>query len=556
MAARACCRRPHHFAAGGPSRVGIGLCCRSGSPGYAPADEFARLFDKVLFAMTLADREHRLSGVMTDLVANLVGKGWVALVSVLFVPFLIRLLGIEAYGLVGFFITLQTILLLLDFGFSITLNRALAACGQAKIGDEVLSLAVTLERVFAGFAILIAVMVVLAAPWLAAHWIVVDKLPLQSVEHAMRLMGVAIALQLPFMLYAGGLTGLGRQPKVNVIIATCVTVRFGGALIVLTVSPRLESFFVWQILAVAFQTLWARREFRRNLRARSVPSGKNAGVFRNYMRFAASVGMTATLGVVLTQLDKLMLSKLLPLGEYALYMIAWTLSSMLLMLAGPVVTTFFPRLAAEVARVGGDPGATYHTACQMLSVAVMPAGAVLVLLPDEVLMLWIGRSDVAQSVGSLVALLSLGTLLNTLAQLPHALQLAYGRPRLGLYANILSVAVAVPALYFGVKHAGAPGAAWVWVGLNASYVIIGVPLMHRWLLRGHLARWLGRDVLVPMAMAFFVVFLASYWLKLQLVQSAHNMALVLLCYVAAAGACVIVAPGVRHYLTVLRQSRL
>lgn len=490
---------------------------------------------------------NRSHGVMKDILANLLGKGWVALISVLFVPFFIRFLGIEAYGLVGFFITLQTVLLLLDFGFSTTLNRALSAVGSAEIPPDVVSLAGSLERVFVGFSLLIALAALLGAPWLITHWVVLDSLAPSSVHSALQLMGIAIALQLPFMLYSGGLVGLGRQISVNLILASGATLRFGGALVVLMIEPKIEAFFAWQVFAVAMQTVWARKVFFQALRSRSLASPRHiAGVFQRHVGFAAGVGVTAALGVILTQLDKLMLSKLLPLQEYGYYMLAWTLAAMLFMFAGPVVTAFFPRLSADVASAGGDPANTYHAGCQLVSVAVMPASALLIFFPNEMLMLWLGDPAVAQRVGNLVVLLALGTLLNTLAQLPHAMQLAYGQPQFGLYANVLLTALVVPALYVGVGQAGVLGAAWVWVALNAMYVIIGVPLMHFWLLRGHLLQWLGSDVLLPMAGAFSAALLMRELLPLQPEQSMPSLIMLGLCYVIVVIACVAVSRSARN----------
>lgn len=499
---------------------------------------------------------NRPQGVIKDILANLFGKGWVALLSVFFVPFLIRYLGIEAYGLVGFFITLQTVLLLLDFGFSTTLNRSIAACSGKEIAYDVFALAAALERLFVCFAVMVLLVVLFAAPWLVTHWIVPANLSALSVKHALQLMAVAIAFQLPFMLYAGGLTGLGRQTDVNILLASCATLRFGGALLILMAVPRIEAFFAWQIVAVALQTLVARLFFFRLLRRRAGPSRPVEGVLKRHVGFAAGVGMTAMLGVVLTQLDKFMLSKLLTLTEYGYYTMAWTLSTMLLMLAGPVVSAFFPRLASEAVRSEGALEASYHGGCQLLAVAVMPASALLMLFSSEVLMLWIGQAGTVQQASGLVVWLTLGTLLNTLVQLPHALQLAYGLPRFGFYANLLSVILFVPALYFGVDRAGAQGAAWAWAGLNAAYVVVGVPLMHRWLLRGHLLRWLRSDVIVPLISVFAVVLVARRFLVLHPDQPLQSVVLLGMCYLAATISCVLVSPGALHYLMSLRRARL
>ncbi len=54
------------------------------------------------------------------------------MMSLAFVPVYIKLLGIEAYGLIGFFLTLVAILSLLDLGLGTTLNRRLAQLSIEK----------------------------------------------------------------------------------------------------------------------------------------------------------------------------------------------------------------------------------------------------------------------------------------------------------------------------------------------------------------------------------------------------------------------------------------
>ena len=61
-----------------------------------------------------------------NITANFLGSTWQALIGLIFVPFYIKFMGIESWGLVGFFITLQAIFGLLDMGLTSTLNRELA----------------------------------------------------------------------------------------------------------------------------------------------------------------------------------------------------------------------------------------------------------------------------------------------------------------------------------------------------------------------------------------------------------------------------------------------
>src|SRR5947208_2709137 len=62
----------------------------------------------------------------SNLVANYIGQGWSALMSLAFLPLYIKYLGMEAYGLIGLFATMQAWLALLDLGMTPTLSREMA----------------------------------------------------------------------------------------------------------------------------------------------------------------------------------------------------------------------------------------------------------------------------------------------------------------------------------------------------------------------------------------------------------------------------------------------
>ena len=61
-----------------------------------------------------------------NIIANFAGSGWSALMGLIFLPFYIRLMGAESYGIVGIFVSLQAIFSILDLGLSQTLNREMA----------------------------------------------------------------------------------------------------------------------------------------------------------------------------------------------------------------------------------------------------------------------------------------------------------------------------------------------------------------------------------------------------------------------------------------------
>ena len=52
---------------------------------------------------------NRPSRLKSNFIANFIGQGWVALMSLAFIPLYIKYLGVEAYGLIGLFALMQTL---------------------------------------------------------------------------------------------------------------------------------------------------------------------------------------------------------------------------------------------------------------------------------------------------------------------------------------------------------------------------------------------------------------------------------------------------------------
>jgi O-antigen/teichoic acid export membrane protein len=185
-----------------------------------------------------------------NIVANLGGNVWTALMGLVFVPLYIHFIGIEAYGLVGIFATLLALFALIDMGLSRTLNREMARLSVlAGKAQEMRDLVRTLEVPYLGLAVLIGVVVTVLAPLIARHWVKAESLSPATVQHAVLLMGLATALCWPLSFYSGGLTGLQRQVLLNGINMAMATLRGLGAVLVLwLVSPTVEAFFTWQMV--------------------------------------------------------------------------------------------------------------------------------------------------------------------------------------------------------------------------------------------------------------------------------------------------------------------
>jgi O-antigen/teichoic acid export membrane protein len=292
------------------------------------------------------------------------------------------------------------------------------------------------------------------------------------------------------------------------------TLRMVGALVVLHFfSPTLEAFFWWQILATFLYAatsagfLWARLPRAHGSARFSIES------LRPVWRFAAGLGGISLTVVLLTQLDKVLLSRLLPLTKFGYYSIASTLSIGFSQLGLPIQTAAYPRFVGLIAE-GDDAGLReiYHRSCQMIAAVVLPAMVVTQLFPRQILYLFTHDHVLVENSYQILQLLTLGSCLNVLMLLPYTIQLAHKWTRLAFISNVIAVIVLTPVLYWSTIRWGGLGAAGVWVALNAGYLLINVRLMHRRLLSGELGPWMVDDILKPLAGGLLVPLLV--WLIL------------------------------------------
>ena len=498
-----------------------------------------------------------MSVVRVNFFANVAGRGWAALVSFALVPVYLWFLGIEAYGLIGLYATLFSFMALLDFGLGTTLNRELARYStQTESARPMRDLVRTMELAYWVVGIAAGLAIAWLAPAIAPHWIKPDQLTRDTVEAALQLMGIAIACQWPLGLYAGGLMGLQRQVTLNVISAAAVTVRGVGAVLVLwQVAATVEAFLAWQILASLSETAVTAIALWRALPA-GAPGRFNLATMLGSWKFTASVSAISVLSVIVTQLDKIILSGLLPLAGFGYYMVATRLASGLYFLVGPVIATYFPRYSQLFA--SGDERELrriYHQSCQLMSFLIVPPAALLMLFPHEVLLLWTQNREVAANGHVVLSLLAAGTALNALASPPHLLQIASGWTRLALLCSVAAAVVLVPLIYVVTIRYGAEGAAAVWVFLNAANLIVNAVLTHRRLLIGEFKHWVMTDVGPPLVAATavaviwkltFAVPAALWWGALYLVAVA----------LAAAVAAALAAPEIRRLLSHFVASRI
>jgi O-antigen/teichoic acid export membrane protein len=443
--------------------------------------------------------------------ADFASKVFSITLNIFIVPVYIRLLGAESYGLVGLWATTTVLFGLLDLGLSKTVNREVARLSaDASEREELRSTARTLEVFYWILGIVAGGGVIASSHFLATQWVKPGHLSGDVVKGAMRLMGLVIACQWSTSFYSGVLVGLQRQVLLSKLLVGCSILRgAGGCAVLWLVSPTIYTFFLWQMSMGVLQTALLVYVARQAL-----PGEPNAGRFHpaclfRIWRYAGGVTLLSLLGTVLTQVDKVVLSKCLSLESFGHYALASSLASVVSLSAGSVANGIFPRLAQLYAVDGSTDkspltSVVYHKTCQVMSALVISPGLVFSWFSAELLRVWSGAPVVAPGMALSLALLSMGNAVNSVMVMPLMLQMAAGWTMLSVCKNVPAIVLVIPAMLLLTARYGAAGAASVWLGLNVAYFLFEPWMMHRRLLAGELRQWYTEDVGRPFLGAFAV----------------------------------------------------
>lgn len=435
----------------------------------------------------------------SNFAANVLGVASMGVAQIVFIPIYIRLLGVESYALVGVLFALTSVAQLLDLGIGATISREVARYSvRPEASDEARHFVRTFEAIYWALALLVGGILVLGAPLITAHLLGSSDLPSNVIRAALLRIALVCALQFPVAFYTAAFRGMQRQVASNVVRALNVLLANGvGVAVLLYVSRDVvalfDTFAIVKVLHVATIAL---------LFWRAMPAGPQPMItpplVRRTLKFTLSVTVLNVVGVAVTQLDKIIVTWMMPLRMAGYYMIGSIVGSALLVLMTPLFDIMFPEFSRLVASGEESPlRALYHRAVQLSAVLFVPVAAVIVFFAHDIIWIWTGLADVAQHAAPIAALLITGFVLNGLMDIPYALQLAYGKTSIGLTLAAVQLAVFLPMLYFMTRAFGAVGAATAWPAMNLVYLAVGIPLTHRHLLRGASWRWLTRDVLPP-----------------------------------------------------------
>jgi O-antigen/teichoic acid export membrane protein len=385
-------------------------------------------------------------------------------------PIFLYFLGQESVGSIQVVALIAGLLVIADFGISPTMTR-LAARFQATTSEHWYPCLKISERRIAYIACFIF--------GLYVYFSESTMLPAAFNADLVKLLHILIAINLALMLlvslYVATLAGAQDNQTLTVYYLSSAFARLVIVSLFLLLWPTLFTYFIVQI-AICVISIVCLRYSISQLASNSLTLIDAQKTLNSEWRFGVSMTAIAAFGTLYTYADRIMLSTQLNLNQFTSYSLAVSLAGSLMLIAMSFFSVYHPKFCAEYRNHGFSKYASeiaLEGGVRLSFFLFLPASFVLVF-SKEILLAWLQNDQIATEAYLALVFITVGNVLNGLANIPYAAQLAAGRASEALKMNMLLLCFALPGMWLATKVGGLNAAAACWACLNFFIAIVWV----------------------------------------------------------------------------------
>ena len=399
--------------------------------------------------------------VARNTVLNFFGQAVPLVVGFVALPFTVRGLGPDRFGILSLSWAVLGYFSLFDFGLSRATTKFVAeALGKGE-HIRLRGLIWTSLSFHVVLGVVGGILLAASTPLLVEHLL---KIPLALRQDA-RVTLLLMSASVPVVVAAAGLRGVleGGQHfgLANAVKIPTTSLTY----IIPAVGPPLG----WGLPEVVLFMLLAKIVAAGGyflLCLKLVPSLKsgflmNRSELRALVGFGGWVAVSNTIGPVLMYVDRFVIGSVLSMTAVAHYVAPYEAVTKLWILPTSAATTLLPVFSTVGTSDRASVERLFASGAKFVLVAITPIVMATLMLGREILMMWLGADYAAHST-LVLQILSVGILVHSLGYVPWSLLQAYGRPDLTSKFHMAHVLPYLAVMWVLVHRMGITGAALAW----------------------------------------------------------------------------------------------
>lgn len=406
---------------------------------------------------------------------NLAGQGGPLLIAAAAIPFIIRGLGMERFGILSIIWLAPEYFAFIDLGLGRATIKYVAEAlgsGDQQRMSRVVWTAVTLQ-VFLG---LLGALGLISIAGLLTQYVLNIPLDLQSESKtAFYLLALSIPLVLVTSSLSAVLAAAQRFDLVNSVSASFNVVN----LVLTLVGVVYLDWYLTQIVAMLVLSRFLALIVNYIMCLRAFPALTRPPSFRlvelrTLLAFGGWLTVSSAVVPLLLYLDRFIIGASLTMAAVAYYSVSYEVVTRLWIIPMSLVATLFPAFSVLIGR--GEKERLPLLLARSMKWLLLTVGSAVVVIAafaEDILQLWLG-ADFARESGPVLQILAVGILLNCMVQVQYAVVQALGRPDVTAKFHLIQLPIHGLLLWWFVALWGTTGAA---IAQSMRLAIEGVLLL-------------------------------------------------------------------------------
>jgi O-antigen/teichoic acid export membrane protein len=404
-----------------------------------------------------------------NIFTNYLAVLWMGGLSILLIPFYLKILGPEQWGIVAICMALQAFFNLLDAGLAQIMPRDIARVAHDPSAR--LKVYSVYQRSYFGLALGGFIFGQLIVGWLIEHWFSGGKSFDLLDSWAFHLVILQFLFQFSNNANIGYWNGMQMQGLANLRQCLFGSIKHLGALS-LVFFWRADAFvYLVPFALVSFLELIANRKTIVNsFKAVSVDK-VHWSDYKVLGREAGMLFVGVLIGMLSSQLDRIVLSKYVDVQSFGIYVIVANLGLAVMQLQHPLMRAFLPRITQEVFK--GAKNSFRQLTIGIFLLCILPC-IILAHLSPWILKIWIGEANVINQGSLPLGLFFCAVACNALYQLVYQQVLVAGDGKWIVKTNAIILFIISPLIFWLAPKLGILSGAIYWLAMTILQLIFGL----------------------------------------------------------------------------------
>lgn len=454
--------------------------------------------------------------IFSNIVFNLIGKTWLIIANLAIVPIYIKYLGMERYGLITFFVILQTVVNVLGLGLSKTLRREFSK-GDISEASRLYKYKIfrSTELIYTILSMIAVMLVFILKDFIVINWMNISVAELEYISIVVTLMGISIAIQLMNNLYLGCYYGLEKQIRANMSQSGWITIKYISGILVLIFSDNLIYLYICYILVDVLYLLYLRVnllkliEYQKNW----IWSLKDLVLLKKIAKFALGILVISFGYTINTQVDKLIISSRFSLTIFGSYNTIFYLGTAITIFSSAIGIAIFPRFSKLFSQNNEkELNSLFLRINRSASILLIVVGIFMAVFSSDILNLWTGSNDIANVLGYTSVLVIFGTTLSSLQVIPYEYLLAKGITKYNNLLMIFSVLYTIIVMPILLDNYGVLGGGISWAILMMTTTIIYIYVILKIHIKNNIVKISFTNYFLPILISFTIASVCKYYI--------------------------------------------